>query len=135
MHTSVPVALIDPAVANLAMKFSAPLVMQYLSEEASIDAIVSPQIVIVVSGALYVDGIDTIAHRTVEDSVHLITIPFATYVVTSPVTVKVVLDVRVGVPGMRTHEDALPPEGAALVHLLQSLVITFPEVPGAGTAY
>ena len=39
---------------------------------------VSQTIVIVVLGAQYVEGIETIAHLTVELSVHLIIIHFAT---------------------------------------------------------
>ena len=105
MATSVPVAPIQPAIANRAIKFSAPLVVQYLREEASIEAIVSPQIVIVVFGAPYVEGIETIAQRTVLDSVHLITIHLETYAVTSQVTVNVVFAVLVGVHGIRAHID------------------------------
>ena len=60
------------------MKFSAHCVVQYLREELSILDIVSHTIVIVVFGAEYVLGIETIAQRTVELSVHLIIIHFTT---------------------------------------------------------
>ena len=45
-----PVAQIDPAIANLAVNGSAHTIA-YLREEASIEAIVFPIIVIVVFGA------------------------------------------------------------------------------------
>lgn len=129
----VPVAPIVPATAKFFWNGSTPI-CAYLSDEASIEAIVSPIIVIVVFGAPYVDGIDTIATRTVELSVHLIIIPFATYVVTSPVTVNDVLPTRVGVPGIVVQNDE-PDDGVAHDGTPEASVKTCPSVPFASLVY
>ena len=53
--------------------------------------------------------------RTVEDSIHFITIPLATYDVISPVTVKDVLLTRVGVHGIVVQNHPPPPPLAFIV--------------------
>lgn len=72
---------------------------------------------------------ETIAFRTVQVSVHLITIHFATYAVTSPVTVKVVFEVLVGVPGIAVQNHPPEAEGVCQVAAVPEVAVsTCPEV-------
>jgi hypothetical protein len=70
------VAQILQAIANFALYHSTHTIA-YLQELASIEAIVSHIIVIVVFGAEYVEGILIIAFLTVQVSAHFITIHLA----------------------------------------------------------
>lgn len=88
--------------------------MAYFREFESIELIVSPQIVTVVSGAEYVEGIATKAFLTTEDSVHLSASHLAKMAVESPVSVKVVFPVRVGEPGTTVQNDEPPPSVSIL---------------------
>lgn len=87
------VATVPIAPATAKRSFSDGIAVHF-SEEASIDAIVSPMMVTVVSGAEY-EELTTIPHFTADDSVHFMTRPRENVAVTSQDTVKVVFPVRV----------------------------------------